>query len=561
MFILLESIVLMWHQFLTHNEFQISVGDMQVDTNLRDPVFGVCFARDPYADLVGERLEDASSGSSSLNGEGRENWRRGDKRNGSTGKRGGGGAVARRPEIMDTIHEAPGRESGSVLDDAERHSSSGSAEDINSRGHGAVGGQTMHHGAPPPHGKEETEENLAAAAKKRKKKAIFQMYARHRTKITKHSLNKRYAAERYGKYDIMYFEKVRVHLQPVLFLFDLQLVSVMQTLFHKFQNVLANAGANPETSGGAGSGGSAARRGGRQRAGRDGDPRHEGRHGERTGSTSRGTGPPSRGTLQQYRSLTDFFGELDWNQVYEHSALYLEDRSSATRSKIFFENFLIESAKVTASFQPGAHGTRVIGIRNAFLRKILANMAGIDQCALDFERLSLTNHLCSGDGISTVLATCAGFYKNQFVGQFNRLLLSADLIGNPQNAFNYFGDGMYAFIKEPYEGFQKSALDGMSGVAKGSAAFLRNVTTGVADTGVKMLSNLNQGLSSFTMEANYYKKLSQRRQTNAMNHQTILQAAQQRLRSSVDVKSTHGLYSSKIWEGGGGLLCGSREGG
>ncbi|CAD7976343.1 unnamed protein product [Amoebophrya sp. A25] len=131
-------------------------------------------------------------------------------------------------------------------------------------------------------------------------------------------------------------------------------------------------------------------------------------------------------------------------------------------------------------------------------------MSGIESCPLDFEKLALRSHIVHGhSGLAGFFRTVADFYRSQSLQQFSKIMLSSNAFGNPQNFLNYFGDGAYAFLKEPYEGFQKLALDGMFGVGKGATSFFRNVTTGLADTGVKLISNLNQGLSTMALDPQY----------------------------------------------------------
>jgi len=461
LFCYLEEIAVSVGIYPTHTEYDLNIRDLQLDTQLRHTHFPVCMSRDPSAGV-------------------------------------GGGAGTTGAELAPITEEGP------------------------------QGGQNSDM-------EPERQQEQAAAAQRRaqekaKEDAIVRVYVRERTKITAQSMDKVTVRERYGNYDILYLDKVRLKIKPVLLMFDLKLVQILLSLVYKFQNAIeVGLGREERTAGGStttqasssrgSSGGGAGTTGGGIMRGSAGSGVGAGSstkaaggaaaanrvsrakemvklalHQDVIGFRDSSSSPLHHHVVTHYKSFSDFFGHLNWKEANPATA-------KQKLVKVFFEDFLFDKMRLVASFDPGEEAQ--FGLRNAFFAKILTALSGIESCPLDFDPMVLRNTLGQGSGIGSLLKSMTEFYKNQCVMQLNRLLLSSNFFGNPQMFFTYVGDGAYAFMKEPYEGFQRGAVEGMMGFGKGTTSLFRNVTTGFADSSAKLLASFNQGLATLSLDSQY----------------------------------------------------------
>ncbi|CAD7970887.1 unnamed protein product [Amoebophrya sp. A120] len=533
LFAYLEEIYTCVNVYPTHNEYDLSIRDLQLDTQARDTHFPVCVARDPS--ILVSSGGGASGGGSSSSTSG------GSSAGPGSGRSGHQQLVQAQHLHLETIQEEAVDGSSSMLGGGPR----GGAHNFQDSSETSLVDNER--------ARQIANENQRRREEKTKSEAILHFHVRERTKITAQSLTSSAfnTRERYGKYDILYLDKVRLKIKPVLLMFDLKLVQIMLSLVYKFQAAIEDAmiggggGSGASTSfspaGGGGTAGGLLSAGGGPPGGMVGN-----KAGARTmpggGSSSQHPGSSSSaggaanskmdkaknavrralhhdvvrsqmkdrtfghglhgrsshsGSLQQqtqYKTFADFFGHLNWKEPNLQSKVQ-------KLVKVFFQDLKFDHMKLTASFDPGEEPQ--FGLRNALLTKVLTFMSGVESCPLDFDQMTLKETLGQGSGMQSILKAMSEFYKSQCVMQLNRLLMSSNFFGNPQNFLNYVGDGAYAFLKEPYEGFQRGGLEGMAGIGKGTSSLMRNVTTGLADTGAKLIANFNQGLSTISLDSQY----------------------------------------------------------
>lgn len=186
-----------------------------------------------------------------------------------------------------------------------------------------------------------------------------------------------------------------------------------------------------------------------------------------------------------------------------------QDHLSGRDATSYFEVFQLHPMRVNLSFsktESDEHkkGFAVYNPLTAALEILMMTIGQVSDASLKYNALVLENTIINR---STLLKLVFQNYRNETMGQFHRLLGSADMFGNPVGLFENFSSGVTDLFYEPYQGFVSDRPQDIGiGLAKGTASLIRHTVYGLSDSFSKFTGTIGRGFAAATLDKSYQRK-------------------------------------------------------
>ena len=197
------------------------------------------------------------------------------------------------------------------------------------------------------------------------------------------------------------------------------------------------------------------------------------------------------------------------------------DHITGSDATSYFEVFQLHPMRVNFSFSKTEsddkrQGFAVYNPLTAALEIVMLAIGQVSDASLKYNALVLENTIISR---STLGKLVLQNYKNETIGQFHKLLGSADMFGNPAGLFQNFSSGVSDFFYEPYNGFVSDRPQDIGiGLVKGTASLFQHTIFGLSDSFSKFTGSLGRGVAAATFDKSYQRKRRVNRARNKPRH-------------------------------------------
>ena len=147
-------------------------------------------------------------------------------------------------------------------------------------------------------------------------------------------------------------------------------------------------------------------------------------------------------------------------------------------------------------------------VRGLFKSIVVDALLRLDGASLDFNGVSLTNHVATGPQLATYVAA---HYMNSLRKNVPALVGSLAALGNPLGLIRGIGSGASDFVLEPVKGFQRSVqeMDAsylVDGVARGTLSLARHTVGGFANSAAALTETFSKNMTVLTLDRRYAQK-------------------------------------------------------
>ena len=140
-----------------------------------------------------------------------------------------------------------------------------------------------------------------------------------------------------------------------------------------------------------------------------------------------------------------------------------------------------------------------------------------DDSPLSFEEYSLNDVFSNWPELLRVLAA---HYTAALIMRAGWVVGSIELIGSPSTLIRSVGTGLQDLVTLPYEGLTRSPSLFIWGISKGTAAFVRQVSSGALRSLTSMAGSLSRNMERLSMDEEHVKNLNHNRRTRPATHIT-----------------------------------------
>ena len=114
----------------------------------------------------------------------------------------------------------------------------------------------------------------------------------------------------------------------------------------------------------------------------------------------------------------------------------------------------------------------------------------------------MNNVLVTGTQLNAGLVA---YYKSQFLRELYKIVLSAEVLGNPAGIASAFGAGVRDFIMEPVSGFKLGAQGFGRGLGKGTASLLLNTLKGFSMFASGIAGRFGDGVARMSFDESFIR--------------------------------------------------------
>jgi len=150
-------------------------------------------------------------------------------------------------------------------------------------------------------------------------------------------------------------------------------------------------------------------------------------------------------------------------------------------------------------------------------RVSLKILLSCDDSPLSFEEYSLNDVFSSW---SEFLRVLAAHYTAALIMRAGWVVGSLELIGSPSTLIRSVGTGLHDLVTLPYEGLTRSPSLFIWGISKGTAAFVRQVSSGALRSLTSMAGSLSRNMERLSMDEEHMKNLNYNRRNRPATHIT-----------------------------------------
>ena len=140
-----------------------------------------------------------------------------------------------------------------------------------------------------------------------------------------------------------------------------------------------------------------------------------------------------------------------------------------------------------------------------------------DDSPLSFEEYSLNDVFSNWPELLRVLAA---HYTAALIMRAGWVVGSIELIGSPSTLIRSVGTGLHDLVTLPYEGLTRSPSLFIWGISKGTAAFVRQVSSGALRSLTSMAGSLSRNMERLSMDEEHMKNLNYNRRNRPATHIT-----------------------------------------
>ena len=140
-----------------------------------------------------------------------------------------------------------------------------------------------------------------------------------------------------------------------------------------------------------------------------------------------------------------------------------------------------------------------------------------DDSPLSFEEYSLNNVFSNWPELLRVLAA---HYTAALIMRAGWVVGSIELIGSPSTLIRSVGTGLQDLVTLPYEGLTRSPSLFIWGISKGTAAFVRQVSSGALRSLTSVAGSLSRNMERLSMDEEHVKNLNYNRRNRPATHIT-----------------------------------------
>ena len=140
-----------------------------------------------------------------------------------------------------------------------------------------------------------------------------------------------------------------------------------------------------------------------------------------------------------------------------------------------------------------------------------------DDSPLSFEEYSLNNVFSNWPELLRVLAA---HYTTALIMRAGWVVGSIELIGSPSTLIRSVGTGLQDLVTLPYEGLTRSPSLFIWGISKGTAAFVRQVSSGALRSLTSVAGSLSRNMERLSMDEEHVKNLNYNRRNRPATHIT-----------------------------------------
>ena len=140
-----------------------------------------------------------------------------------------------------------------------------------------------------------------------------------------------------------------------------------------------------------------------------------------------------------------------------------------------------------------------------------------DDSPLSFDEYSLNDVFSNWPELLRVLAA---HYTAALIMRAGWVVGSIELIGSPSTLIRSVGTGLQDLVTLPYEGLTRSPSLFIWGISKGTAAFVRQVSSGTLRSLTSMAGSLSRNMERLSMDEEHMKNLNYNRRNRPATHIT-----------------------------------------
>ncbi|KAI8811809.1 hypothetical protein BJ742DRAFT_753443 [Cladochytrium replicatum] len=184
--------------------------------------------------------------------------------------------------------------------------------------------------------------------------------------------------------------------------------------------------------------------------------------------------------------------------------------SSEGEIRMYFENLLLQPIQLNFTFSRASATKRKDEDERpssliAFVVEVLtATIGNVHNAPIRLNALNLRHPIVT---FSQLIDLITKFYSQEVVGQFHKVIGSADFLGNPIGLFQNVSSGVTDLFYEPLQGLELARpQDFTIGLAKGGASFFKKTVFGLSDTFSKFTGSVGKGLSVITLDEEFQEQ-------------------------------------------------------
>ena len=140
-----------------------------------------------------------------------------------------------------------------------------------------------------------------------------------------------------------------------------------------------------------------------------------------------------------------------------------------------------------------------------------------DDSPLSFDEYALNDIFSNWLEVVRVLAA---HYTTALIMRAGWVVGSIELIGSPSTLIRSVGTGLHDLVTLPYEGLTRSPSLFIWGISKGTAAFVRQVSSGALRSLTSMAGSLSRNMERLSMDEDHVKNLNYNRRNRPATHIT-----------------------------------------